>query len=90
MPQKKKEEIELSSEANGIQRGVYQHFRGDEIQVVGVALHSETLEEVVVYKHVTGERAGEPYQWVRPVKVFLEDVDKDGYKGPRFIFLRDN
>ncbi len=57
--------------------------------VVGVALHSETLEEMVVYRHITGERKDEPYLWVRPIKMFLETVEKDGYRGPRFTFLRE-
>ena len=80
--------LPLSKEAQSIRAGIYRHFKGDEVHVVGIAFHSETQEELVVYKHTTGERAGEKYQWVRPVKMFLEHVDKDGYKGPRFTFLR--
>ena len=82
-------EILLSKEAQSIKKGVYRHFKGDEMLVLGVALHSETQEEMVVYKHITGERAGEEYLWVRPVKMFLETVDKPEYKGPRFTFLRE-
>jgi hypothetical protein len=82
-------EIALSQEAQSLRKGVYGHFKGDEILVVGIALHSETQEEMVVYRHVTGERAGEPYFWVRPVAMFLENVDKPDYKGPRFRFLRE-
>ena len=78
----------LSAEAQNLKIGIYRHFKGDEMRVVGVALHSETLEEMVVYQHITGERAGEPYHWVRPIKMFLENVDKPEYKGPRFTFLR--
>jgi hypothetical protein len=59
------------------------------VQVSGVALDSETQEEMVVYKHITGERAGEPHYWVRPVRMFLESVDKPEYKGPRFTFIRE-
>jgi hypothetical protein len=80
-------EISLSQETRSIKKGVYKHFKGDEILVLGVALHSETQEEMVVYRHSTGERAGEPYYWVRPVKMFLDTVERDGYKGPRFTFL---
>jgi hypothetical protein len=82
-------EIQLSEAAKEIRKGVYKHFKGDEMLVSGVALHSETQEEMVVYSHITGERAGEPYFWVRPVKMFLETVDKPEYKGPRFVFLRE-
>ena len=82
-------EIFLSQDAQSIRPGVYKHFKGDECLVLGVALHSETQEEMVIYRHITGERAGELYDWVRPVKMFLENVDKPDYKGPRFVFLRN-
>ena len=57
------------------------------MEVIGTALHSETLEEFVVYKHVTGARAGEPHYWVRPVKMFNEIIDKNGKMIPRFEFI---
>lgn len=81
-------ELQLSKEAQSIKKGVYRHFKGDEMLVIGVALHSETQEELVTYRHISGERAGEPYFWVRPVKMFLDTIERDGYKGPRFTYLR--
>ncbi len=64
--------------------GKYQHYKGDIMEVIGTAFHSETLEEFVVYKHVNGEHAGESHFWVRPVKMFLENVVVDGHEVPRF------
>ncbi len=78
------ENFELSPEAKALKPGRYQHFKGDIMEVIGVAFHSETLEEFVVYKHLTGEHAGEDYYWVRPLKMFTEEVERDGEKMPRF------
>ena len=72
-----------------IKKGKYQHFKGDIFEVLGMAQHSETLEEFVVYKHITGEHAGEENYWVRPIKMFLEEVEFKGKKVPRFKFLED-
>jgi hypothetical protein len=69
--------------------GKYQHYKGDIMEVIGTALHSETQEELVVYKHVTGEHAGERHFWVRPVKMFLENVVVDGRAVPRFKFINE-
>lgn len=70
-----------------IKTGRYLHFKGDEIKVFGLALHSETMEESVVYKHTTGDKAGEENFWIRPVSMFLESVEKDGQQRPRFEYL---
>jgi cyclomaltodextrinase len=70
-----------------IKLGKYQHFKGDVMEVIGKAFHSETMEEFVVYKHITGEHAGEEYYWVRPVKMFLEEVEIGGKMVPRFKYL---
>ncbi len=66
-----------------IKLGRYRHYKGKEYQVIGVARHSETLEELVVYQALYGE--GE--LWVRPLSMFLEEVEVDGKKMPRFEFL---
>ena len=52
--------------------------------MIGVATHSETLEEFVVYRALYGEHK----LWVRPKKMFLEEVEVDGKKFPRFEFLK--
>jgi cyclomaltodextrinase / maltogenic alpha-amylase / neopullulanase len=72
---------------NEVRIGRYRHFKGDIVEVSGIALHSETLEEFVVYKHLTGEHAGEEHYWVRSKQMFLENVEKDGKVVPRFEYL---
>lgn len=65
--------------------GKYKHYKGKEYEVVGIARHSETLEELVVYKALY-QNNGENL-WVRPLKMFLEEVEIEGKKMPRFEFL---
>lgn len=60
--------------------GKYRHYKGGEYQILGVAKHSETLEELVIYGH-DGEL------WARPLKMFLEEVEFKGKKLPRFEYL---
>ena len=72
-----------------IKFGKYRHYKGDMVNVIGKALHSETLEEFVVYKHVTGKRSKESYYWVRPFKMFLEKVELEGKRVPRFILIKE-
>ena len=68
-----------------IRLGRYRHFKGNEYQVLGVASHSETLEPMVVYRALYGEGG----LWVRPVSMWNEMVERDGYSGPRFIFVEE-
>lgn len=68
-----------------IRPGRYRHFKGGEYQVLGVASHSETQEPMVVYRALYGERG----LWVRPAAMWNEWVERDGYAGPRFIFVED-
>lgn len=65
--------------------GRYRHFKGNEYEVLGVARHSETLEDMVVYRALYGD--GE--LWVRPAAMWSETVEKDGYRGPRFAPVED-
>lgn len=68
--------------------GIYEHFKGGLYEVIAVAKHSETLEEVVVYRHLNGHSmpaAGS--LWVRPRHMFCESVIVDGRKLPRFRYL---
>jgi hypothetical protein len=60
--------------------GRYRHFKGKEYTVIGVALHSETQEELVVYRQEYGDHG----LWVRPKRMFLETVEVDGQEMPRF------
>lgn len=72
-----------SAEADALEPGRYRHFKGHEYLVLGVVRHSETLEEMVIYHP---EEAPDR-TWVRPLSMFIEPVDRDGYQGPRFTFL---
>ena len=73
----------------GIRPGIYRHYKGADVEVIGTALHSETLEEMVVYRHLTGEHGGEAHYWVRPRAMFVEHVTVNGAAMPRFAFLRE-
>ncbi len=64
--------------------GKYRHYKGKNYEVLGIARHSETLEEMVVYKALYANRLGA--LWVRPKKMFIESVTVDGKKMPRFQY----
>jgi hypothetical protein len=63
--------------------GRYRHYKGQEYVVIGVARHSETEEELVVYRQDYGDRG----LWVRPAAMFLETVNVDGAPAARFTFV---
>lgn len=66
-----------------IKPGKYLHFKGKEYEVIGAAKHSETLEELVIYKALYGEGQ----IWARPVSIFLDEVKFEGKKIPRFKYI---
>ena len=68
-----------------LEPGRYRHFKGNEYELLGVARHSETLEPMVVYRALYGERG----LWVRPAAMWSEQVERDGYCGPRFTYIGD-
>jgi hypothetical protein len=68
-----------------IKLGKYQHHKGNFYKVIGVARHSETLEEMVVYQALyDSKESGRNAIWVRPKKMFLETVVFNGKEVPRF------
>ena len=73
-----------------ISPGKYRHYKGKYYQVIGIARHSETLEELVLYKALYTSEFGENSLWVRPKKMFMEDVEVDGKKIPRFEWVSKN
>ena len=75
----------LSEQAKNLKQGIYEHYKGHQYRVLGVARHSETLEELVVYQAQYGDRNF----WVRPIAMFCEAVEINGTRQPRFRFLHD-
>ncbi|MBE6893169.1 MAG: DUF1653 domain-containing protein [Ruminococcaceae bacterium] len=69
-----------------IKPGRYRHFKGNEYEVIGTAKHSETLEEMVVYRALYGEFG----LWVRPAKMWEEIVERDGKTYQRFTYIGDS
>lgn len=63
--------------------GMYEHYKGNRYDVIGVARHTETHEELVVYKALYGDGQ----IWVRPRVMFMETVEVDGTVRPRFEFI---
>lgn len=65
--------------------GKYKHYKGGEYEVLGTAKHSQTLEDLVIYKALSGE--GE--LWARPLANFVEEVGINKKKVPRFKYIGD-
>ena len=63
--------------------GKYRHYKGNEYEVIGLARHSVTLEDLVVYRALYGDFD----LWVRPLKMFIEDVEIEGKKISRFEYI---
>ncbi|MFA7662613.1 MAG: DUF1653 domain-containing protein [Patescibacteria group bacterium] len=71
-----------------IQLGKYQHYKGKQYEVIGLARHSETLEELVIYKALyTSPEFGDNALWVRPKAMFFDTINLDGQEIPRFKIL---
>ena len=68
-----------------IKPGRYRHFKGGEYQVLYIAKHSETLEPMVVYQALYGEKD----IWVRPLNIFVQTVAQNGKTVSRFTYLGD-
>lgn len=70
---------------SAIKSGRYRHFKGREYEVVGVAKHSETEEEYVVYR----PSYESDQLWIRPVAMFSEKVQRQGQEVDRFAYIGD-
>jgi hypothetical protein len=77
--------------ANAIRYGKYQHYRTQNLyEIIGLARHSETLEEMVVYKALYQcEKFGLDQIWVRPKSMFFELVFHNGSERPRFEWISE-
>jgi hypothetical protein len=74
---------EKRSRMEEIRAGRYRHFKGNEYRVLYLAKHSETLEPMVVYQALYGERG----IWVRPASMWNETVERDGKTYKRFTYI---
>ncbi len=66
-----------------IKPGKYRHYKNLNYEVIGIARHSETLEKLVIYKALYGEKGF----WVRPLEMFTELVEVNGISQPRFSYV---
>ena len=69
-----------------VKKGIYRHYKGNEYEVLSAALHSETLEEMVVYKALYGEEK----IWVRPLSMWNDKIIfNDGSETKRFVLVEE-
>jgi len=74
----------ITSSMDEIQKGLYEHYKGKRYEVVDVAIHTETLEPMVIYKALYKGDFPEGTLWVRPLAMFKENVTVNGKLVPRF------
>ena len=67
-----------------VKPGIYRHYKGKQYEVLGVAIHTETEEEHVVYRALYGDYT----LCIRPKTMFIEEVVQEGYAGPRFQLVK--
>ncbi|MEK7447845.1 MAG: DUF1653 domain-containing protein [Patescibacteria group bacterium] len=80
-----KPKIELSDQAKSLKVGIYEHFKGKKYRVLGVSLHSERLEELVIYQALYGDNL----IWARPIEMFLDNKNlNDRQEVPRFKYIK--
>ena len=71
---------------NPIQLGVYRHYKGNQYEVIGFARHSETLEDMVIYKALYDEQD----TWARPLFMWEESVEVGGKTVKRFEYVGED
>ena len=68
--------------------GKYEHYKGKQYEVIGLAMHSETFEKLVIYKALyDSKKFGNNALWARPKNMFLETVNIEGKEIPRFRYI---
>lgn len=67
-----------------MKQGLYQHYNGEYYHVMGICRHSETLEEMIIYRKLYGDYS----LWARPKQMFEENIMHEGCERPRFQFIR--
>lgn len=68
-----------------MKKGIYRHFKGGMYEVLGIAIHFETEEEMVIYRSLKNNSL-----WVRPKKMWEEKIEREGKIYQRFIYIGDN
>lgn len=76
----------MAASGSDLRPGRYRHYKGNLYEVLGVARHSETEEELVVYRALYGDFG----LWVRPLAMFTQLVEFEGKQVPRFAPLPDD
>lgn len=67
-----------------VSRGIYKHYKGNLYEVLDIATHSETGEKLVVYRALYGEYG----VWIRPLVMFVEEIEVEGGKVKRFELVK--
>ena len=71
-----------------VMKGIYQHYKGNFYEVLDIARHSETLEELVIYRALyESEEFGRNALWARPKQMFSEVIECEGNSVPRFKYI---
>ena len=70
-----------------MKKGIYRHYKGNRYEVLNTAIHTETKEVLVVYKALYETDINNDGLWVRPLKMFTENVQVDGKTIPRFEYI---
>lgn len=89
MPKRKRKKARLrtrevrSADMEEIKKGRYRHFKGGEYEVLFVAKHSETMEDMVIYRALYGEGG----IWARPAAMWNEKIMRDGKETKRFTYI---
>jgi cyclomaltodextrinase / maltogenic alpha-amylase / neopullulanase len=81
----------MNNKIKKLKEGTYKHFKGGLYEVVGTGLDSETKKELVIYSSL--DPSGDYEEgaiWIRPMDMFLEEVEVDGKKQKRFELIEDN
>lgn len=71
-----------------MQKGIYKHYKGNMYRILGFGKNSETLEEMVFYEALYGNPISK--FWIRPLRMFGEEVDTPDGKKKRFVFIKEN
>ncbi len=75
----------MENESSKLKLGRYRHYKGNEYNVIAIAKHSETLEDLVIYEALYDNKVAKI--WARPLKMFTEKIEKDGNFINRFEFI---